>query len=68
MSDQPAQFVTVTPEPTDEEMAVILATFGELWPEPLPVVERKEDTRWRFSGRWWAQQQAGFRQPPSGWS
>lgn len=46
--------VTVSPEPTDDELAAILAAYRELWPPPPPPTERGVDsTRWRFSGRWW---------------
>lgn len=50
----------ITPAPTDEEAAAIVAAVDALWPRPaVPVaVERRllraEIRSWRWSGRWWA--------------
>ena len=48
----------ITPTPTDEEAAAIVAAVDALWPRPsapegaaLDVANRA--ARWRFSGRWW---------------
>ncbi len=46
--------VRVTPEPTDGELAAILAAYDELWPATSEVATPGEPPRWRFSGRWWA--------------
>ncbi|MCB0997146.1 MAG: hypothetical protein KDB21_18760 [Acidimicrobiales bacterium] len=44
----------ITPEPTPDEVAAILAAHEALWPKPVIVAdEPAADTRWRFSGRWW---------------
>jgi hypothetical protein len=47
----------VTPSPTDEEAAAIMAAVEVLWPRPVasaaPTDYRRNPT-WRFSGRWWA--------------
>ncbi len=51
--DPTPQFVTVTPEPTADELAAILSAHGELWPESIPPGPPQTSTRWRFSGRWW---------------
>jgi len=46
--------IQITPQPTDGEVAAILAAYEALWPRPsveqppAPVAPR-----WRFSGRWW---------------
>lgn len=46
--------IQISPQPTDGEMAAILAAYEALWPRPAaneacaPAV-----SRWRFSGRWW---------------
>ena len=45
--------VSVTPEPTDEEMAAILAAYEALWPRPVSAEAADEAPRWRFAGRWW---------------
>jgi len=43
-------------EPTEEEMAAIIAAVEMAWPKPVvatqPVTE--EVSRWRFAGRWWS--------------
>lgn len=47
---------TITPTPSDEEVAAIMAATEALWPRPV-VVEAAEPPRrspWRFSGRWWS--------------
>ncbi|MBA3604918.1 MAG: hypothetical protein M3487_06320 [Actinomycetota bacterium] len=48
---------TMTPAPTDEEAAAIVAALEMLWPRPGHN-ERGTSPRaaaWRFSGRWWSQ-------------
>mgnify|MGYP003641305781 CR=1 FL=1 len=46
--------VEITPPPTDEEAAAIVAAVQLAWPggatEPPKAVPR-----WRFAGRWWSQ-------------
>jgi hypothetical protein len=46
----------ITPEPTDEEAAAIVAAYEALWPKPVTSGGGTERTTppWRFSGRWWA--------------
>jgi hypothetical protein len=45
----------ITPLPTDEEAAAIVAAVEALWPKPNAVVTGPSDRSpaWRFSGRWW---------------
>ena len=45
----------ITPAPTDEEAAAIVAALHAAWPLPVVVSEeeRTRDTAWKFSGRWW---------------
>lgn len=45
----------ISPSPTDEETAAIMAGMEALWPRPLAsdAVEASRPTSWRFSGRWW---------------
>ena len=52
MNSEP-EFLAITPDPTPDEREVILKAFHELWPN-----EKKDEFsyRWRFSGRWWADQ------------
>lgn len=47
--------VEISPLPTDEEVAAIVAAVEALWPkavyiDPSPVVRVPT---WRFSNRWW---------------
>jgi hypothetical protein len=48
--------VQITPVPTDEETAAIMAAVEALWPKPHLAAIQFEPERtlaWRFSGRWW---------------
>jgi hypothetical protein len=51
------QSTTITPAPTDEEAAAIVAAVEALWPRPVAdfALERRRAGAWRFSGRWWTQ-------------
>ena len=40
-------------DPTEEEMAAILAAIEVAWPRPVVAVVPDDVPRWRFSGRWW---------------
>ena len=46
--------IEVTPEPTNDELAAILAAYEALWPETDAGVTPDDLPRWRFSGRWWS--------------
>jgi hypothetical protein len=48
--------ISISPQPTDEEAAAIVAAYEALWPKPVIAVGTSERTTppWRFSGRWWA--------------
>ncbi len=56
----------ITPEPSDEEVAAILAAYEALWPKPVALAEAPVDagSRWRFSGRWWSKPVALRRDRP----
>jgi hypothetical protein len=49
----------ITPTPTDEEAAAIVAAVDALWPRPSAATGGGDTDRvsraalWRFSGRWW---------------
>ena len=47
--------MAISPAPTDEEAAAIVAATEALWPKPLMAFEAERDrsSAWRFSGRWW---------------
>lgn len=60
-SGSSAGMVTVTPEPTDDELAAIISAYSQLWPV-TPAVTQQRDTRWKFSGRWWMDRS----RPPNG--
>jgi hypothetical protein len=53
-------------DPTDEEMAAIMAAVVVAWPEPAPAGRPAAETpsRWRFSGRWWTRPPAARRDRP----
>lgn len=57
---------TITPTPSDEEAAAIVAAIHALWPRP-PADDGRQppaDPAWRFSGRWWNGPTARSRQRP----
>lgn len=43
----------ITPAPTDEEAAAIVAAIEGAWPRAIVVAEPHAQ-RWRWSGRWWS--------------
>jgi len=45
---------TVDPQPTEEEMAAILAAYEILWPRPETVATPEPAGRWRFASRSWS--------------
>jgi hypothetical protein len=53
-TDPTAQVVMVAGdrEPSDEELAAMVAAIEVTWPRPV-AVPTAELPRWRFSGRWW---------------
>lgn len=58
MSDRPAAAAAhISPMPTDEEAAAIVAAVEALWPRPVVQADNENPLRvptWRFSARWWA--------------
>jgi len=53
----PPSGMLMSPAPTDEEAAAILAASEALWPKPVVLVAttpHRESRAWRFSGRWWS--------------
>ena len=58
---------TITPAPTEEEAAAVVAAVEALWPKPVLLVTEEQQRRsapWRFSGRWWARPAAARRPRP----
>jgi len=58
--------LAISPTPTDDEVAAIVAAVEALWPRPviidtMPVVRVP---RWRFSNRWWVTPLPQRRQRP----
>ena len=41
-------------EPTEEEVAAIVAAIEVCWPRPAAPTAPSAPPRWRFSGRWWS--------------
>ena len=56
----------IAPDPSDEEVAAILAAVEVGWPRPVVAAgpAADETPRWRFSGRWWAKPVPASRQRP----
>lgn len=44
----------ITPEPTDEEAAAIVAAIVAATPSGAVAEAVPEVPRWRWSGRWWS--------------
>lgn len=45
--------VRITPDPSDEEVAAILAAVEVSWPRAGAPAPADRSPRWRWSGRWW---------------
>lgn len=46
--------VTGGGDPTEEELAAIVAAVEATSPRPQPAPPPSRPPRWRFSGRWWS--------------
>ena len=46
--------VRITPDPSDEEVAAILAAVEGAWPRAGAPAAPEPTPRWRWSGRWWS--------------
>lgn len=46
--------VRITPDPSDEEVAAILAAVDGAWPRAGVPTAGTAAPRWRWSGRWWS--------------
>jgi hypothetical protein len=58
--------VHISPAPTEEEAAAIVAAIEALWPRPvvMPTAESRPANAWRYSGRWWSRPVAARRDRP----
>ncbi len=60
--------VEITPAPTEEEAAAIVAAYEGVWPKPVLLAGGESGAndaqRWRFSGRWWSKPVAVRRDRP----
>ena len=65
MTDQ-VHVEQITPAPTAEEVAAIVAAVEALWPKPVVAVEDElaSSPVWRFSRRWWRKPIAARRDRP----
>ena len=57
----------ISPAPTDEEAAAIVAAVEALWPRPVVTDDSQNPLRnptWRFSGRWWSKPMPARRDRP----
>ena len=43
----------ISPTPSDEEAAAIVAAIEVAWPRVAPAPAPEPPSRWRFAGRWW---------------
>lgn len=59
-----ASSTSITPDPTDEEAAAIVAAVELAWPRAVASPAPEGPPRWRFSGRWWAKPVPASRQRP----
>lgn len=61
---------SITPEPSAEEVAAIVAAIEATWPRPAAGNgDGPASPVWRFSGRWWRAPVAARRErPESSWS
>ena len=55
---------SITPDPSDEEAAAIVAAIEGAWPRAAAPVQREDHLRWRFSGRWWSKPSLSRRDRP----
>ena len=46
--------LSITPEPSDEEVAAILAAIEVATPRSGAPASPDRTPRWRWSGRWWS--------------
>mgnify|MGYP001172357601 FL=1 len=46
--------VRISGEPTDEEVAAIVAAVEAATPRVAAAAPKAEVPRWRWSGRWWS--------------
>ena len=46
--------IDISPAPTEEELAAIMAAYEALWPKPSTSSEPDVSPRWRYAGRWWS--------------
>jgi hypothetical protein len=53
VSPDPGLEVTAGGEPSDEEVAAIVAAVEVAWPRAALAGPSSVPPRWRFSGRWW---------------
>jgi hypothetical protein len=44
---------SIEPAPTDEEAAAIVAAIEVAWPRAGAPSLEDDESRWRWSGRWW---------------
>lgn len=54
---------SITPAPSEEEAAAIVAAVETAWPRAQVAVEPPVE-RWRWSGRWWSKPVPLRRQRP----
>jgi hypothetical protein len=58
--------IAISPAPTEDEAAAIVAAVEFCWPRPVVVLADPQPITpaWRFSGRWWVRPVAQRRDRP----
>ena len=56
--------MAISPTPSDEEAAAIVAAVELAWPRAVVLEAPEAAPRWRFSGRWWSKPVPVSRQRP----
>jgi hypothetical protein len=53
----PVNTPSITPRPSDEEVAAMVGAMEVLWPKSVIAAESasRQRSAWKFSGRWWSQ-------------
>ncbi|HEX2577322.1 MAG TPA: hypothetical protein VHK88_13290 [Aquihabitans sp.] len=54
MSDPKVTPAHITPVPSDQEVAAIVAAVEVAWPRAAAPAAADPTPRWRWSGRWWS--------------
>jgi hypothetical protein len=51
-------------DPSEEELAAVVAAIEVAWPRPGAAAAAPTPPRWRFAGRWWSKPVPARRERP----